>query len=437
MKVREPVAAGRYYPGSPGKLREMVAAFTAEGAVPKEAWGAYSPHAGYPYSGQVAGATLSRIKLPDTAIVLGPNHSGLGRPLSIMTRGAWRTPLGDTAIDEDLAASLLDASAYLEEDAAAHQYEHSVEVQLPFLQYLKPDIKIVPVVVGYESRDIVTAFGREIAAVLKETGREAVIIASGDMTHHEPEASARRKDNQAIEAILDLDAETLLERVARLDISMCGHATAACLIAAVRELGDARPELVEYTTSGPATGDYRSVVGYAGIIIKKAEPLTALARRAVEAYVRRGETVKPKDIIKAMREQAGVFVSIHQRGELRGCIGTISPSQPNIAAEIVANARSAATRDPRFEAVTPEELDSLDYKVDVLGNPEPVSGEDELDPRKYGVIVTSGYRRGLLLPDLEGVDTVAEQIDICRMKAGIGPDEPVALERFEVIRYEE
>ena len=164
-------------------------------------------------------------------------------------------------------------------------------------------------------------------------------------------------------------------------------------------------------------------------------PVAKLARDAVERFVREGEIVESKAATAEMKKRAGVFVSIHKHGQLRGCIGTFEPTRATVAEEIVANAISSATRDPRFHPVAPAELDSLDYSVDVLTHPEPVRDESELDARRYGVIVESGRRKGLLLPDLDGVDTVGRQIEICRMKAGISPDEPVQLHRFEVRRY--
>jgi len=136
-----------------------------------------------------------------------------------------------------------------------------------------------------------------------------------------------------------------------------------------------------------------------------------------------------------MKQKAGVFVSIHKLGQLRGCIGTFEPTQDNVAEETMVNAISSATQDPRFPPIAPDELDDLDYSVDVLTEPEPIDSQDQLDPKKYGVIVESGVRKGLLLPDLEGVDSVDYQIDICRQKAGIAPDEPIKLYRFEVKRY--
>lgn len=160
-----------------------------------------------------------------------------------------------------------------------------------------------------------------------------------------------------------------------------------------------------------------------------------LARAAVESYITFGKTIVPTELTDEMKEKAGVFVSIKKQGQLRGCIGTFEPTRKNIAEEIVNNAISSATGDPRFSPVKVSELDDLQYSVDILTRPEPVSGPDQLDPEVYGVIVESGFRRGLLLPDLEGVNTAEDQIRICKMKAGISADEPVQLYRFMVRRY--
>lgn len=164
-------------------------------------------------------------------------------------------------------------------------------------------------------------------------------------------------------------------------------------------------------------------------------PIVKLAKETVESYVREGKTPEPRELIPEMRGRAGVFVSIHKHGELRGCIGTFEPTKANVAEEIIANAISSASRDPRFPPVAASELGDLEYSVDILTQPERVKDTSQLEPKRYGVIVESGFRRGLLLPDLEGVDTVERQIEICRLKAGIGADEPVNLYRFEVNRF--
>jgi len=266
--IRNPVVSGQFYPASPSQLKAMIEEMVDEKAVKEDIIGLVSPHAGYIYSGPVAGAVISKIKFKDTFIIMGPSHTGMGKPFSIMTQGAWRTPLGEVEIDSELGGKLLATSSHLEEDHVAHQYEHSIEVQLPFLQYFKPDIKLVPIVLGYASGATYKEIGKDIARAIKELNKEVVIIASSDMTHYEPQESAQRKDNKAIEAILDLDEDELLKRVAELNITMCGYAPTVSLISAAKELGATEAELVRYQTSGDITGDYTAVVGYAGIIIK-------------------------------------------------------------------------------------------------------------------------------------------------------------------------
>ena len=266
--VRNPVVAGQFYPGTASQLKAMIEEMVDKKAKKKEVIGLISPHAGYIFSGPVAGAVISRIKFKDTFIIMGPNHTGSGKPLSIMTEGIWKTPLGEVEIDSELGKQILANSEYLQEDNAAHLYEHSIEVQLPFLQYFKPDIKLVPIVLAYASSAFYKEVGKEIAKSVKELNKKVVIIASSDMTHYEPQESAQRKDTQAIEAILELNEDELLKRIDELNISMCGYAPAVSLIVAAKELGASGAELVKYQTSGDIMGDYSSVVGYAGIIIK-------------------------------------------------------------------------------------------------------------------------------------------------------------------------
>ena len=267
--TREAAVAGQFYPGKPGELREMIAQMTDSKADRKEVMGVVSPHAGFVYSGPVAGAVFSHIKFTGTFIIIGPNHRGVGKPLSITTVGSWETPLGEVQIDSGLAKAILAASAGLEEDTLAHRYEHSLEVQVPFLQYFRPDVKIVPIVLAQAAPQVYQGIGRAIAATLKSRGEAAVIVASSDMTHYEPHESAKAKDKKAIDAILSLDADELVRRIGKYDISMCGYAPVICLIASALEMGSGKAELVKYQTSGDTSGDYSSVVGYAGIIISR------------------------------------------------------------------------------------------------------------------------------------------------------------------------
>ena len=168
---------------------------------------------------------------------------------------------------------------------------------------------------------------------------------------------------------------------------------------------------------------------------KQIHPIVKLAKESVESYVSQGKMLKLGELDAEMNEKAGVFVSIKKHGELRGCIGTFEPTRSNVAEEIVYNAIGSATHDPRFTSVMVSELGDLEYSVDILTSPDPVDSVDQLDPKKYGIIVEAGFRRGLLLPNLEGVDTVDMQVEICRAKAGISDDEPISLYRFEVRRY--
>lgn len=266
--IRNPVVAGQFYPASASELKSMIKGMVEEKAKKQEVIGLISPHAGYIYSGAVAGAVISRIKFKDTFIIMGPNHTGRGKPFSIMTEGRWKTPLGEVEIDSELGKKILANSRYLEEDEAAHLYEHSIEVQLPFLQYFSSEFKLVPIVLAPAEGAVYKEIGEAIARAVKELGRKVVIIASSDMTHYESQAWAEKKDTQAIEAVLALDEDKLLKRVDELNISMCGYGPAASLITAAKELGAKGAELVKYQTSGDTTGDYSSVVGYAGIIIK-------------------------------------------------------------------------------------------------------------------------------------------------------------------------
>jgi AmmeMemoRadiSam system protein B len=267
--IREAAVAGQFYPGWPKELKETIR-FMVNAHAPKiEAIGVVSPHAGYQYSGPVAGAVFSRIEFKSTFILIGPNHRGMGKPFSIMTGGSWKTPLGTVEINSGLAEAILAASGNLEDDSAAHRFEHSLEVQVPFLQYFKLDVMIVPILLSQASFSVYEEIGRALAKVLKQPGNEAVIVASSDMTHYEQHEKAKDKDKKAIEAILELDAAELARRIEQYGITMCGYAPAISLITAARELGAGKAELVKYQTSGETSGDYSSVVGYAGIIISR------------------------------------------------------------------------------------------------------------------------------------------------------------------------
>jgi len=264
--VREAAVAGQFYPGSRPALEHAVKDMIGPGPT-RKALGVMVPHAGYMYSGHVAGAVYGAVELPQTFIIIGPNHTGLGPAASIMTRGAWRLPGGDALINEALANSIISHSRVLSADDRAHLFEHSIEVQLPFLQYLVGEVNFVPVSLMLTSTDSCRDIGRALAAAIKAAQTPVLVVASSDMTHYESQVTAQEKDNLAIERLLALDPEGLLETVQENHISMCGVAPAATMLFACRELGANEARLVKYETSGDVTGDYNQVVGYAGVVV--------------------------------------------------------------------------------------------------------------------------------------------------------------------------
>ena len=269
VNVRPPAVAGRFYPGRPQELQRDLVSYLeepVEGQV--RAFGCVVPHAGYMYSGHVAGAVYARLELPARYVILCPNHTGAGHPLALNSEGAWSTPLGDAAIDAELAAALKARFKLLEDDTVAHRAEHSLEVQLPFLQRLRPGFTFVPICVGTANYEVLAALGEVIAGVVAEHREPVLVIASSDMNHYENDALTRVKDAKAIERILHLDVRGLYDVVHRERISMCGYAPTVAMLTAARRRGATSAELVKYATSGDISGDRDAVVGYAGIVVR-------------------------------------------------------------------------------------------------------------------------------------------------------------------------
>lgn len=263
--LRTPAVAGQFYPGQETELRRMLAEMLPTGIDKKPSIGVMSPHAGLVFSGKVAGQTLAGAVLPQKVVILGPNHHGAGHVAAVYQRGTWRTPLGDIPIAESLADRILNECPSMAADAAAHRFEHSLEVQVPFLQVLLPGIEIVPICLSRLPLGDLLAMGSGLARAVRDTHEHPLLLASSDMTHFESGEAARKKDFRAIERILDLDPEGLFETVMANHISMCGVMPTVVMLQAARELGATGAELVEYSNSGDVTGDQSDVVGYAGV----------------------------------------------------------------------------------------------------------------------------------------------------------------------------
>jgi AmmeMemoRadiSam system protein B len=269
IPIRPPAVAGRFYPRDPEVLREDVLTYLSQTPPQKaiSAVGCLVPHAGYMYSGHVAGAVFAALEIPELCIVLCPNHTGLGSALAIVSEGIWETPLGPVPVASDFATVLKQRCPVLLEDAAAHRSEHAAEVELPFLQILQPQLTFVPIALGTRQFAALEHLGLALADTIAAHRSPVLIVASSDMNHYESDAITRCKDQSAIEPILRLDARTLFDVVTQQHISMCGFGPAVAMLTAAKKLGGVSAELLKYSTSGDISGDRDAVVGYAGIIV--------------------------------------------------------------------------------------------------------------------------------------------------------------------------
>jgi len=378
-------------------------------------------------------------------------------------------------IDLELVAALLSAAQehqlpafplnreLVREYHATTDLDHGVLVPLYYLDKAGVDVPIVPIAMGLLPYEELYAFGHVIQEAADSLGRRVAVVASGDLSHRlTPKAPAgyapegAEFDQNICQALADLDLERLLglpknlvEKAGECGFrpifmvlgSLDGYAVKTTIHSYEGPFGVGYL-VAEFRPSGKDPGRELLDALFADRAARVSQRrqresvLVRLARESLEMSVRgQGEAKPPSPLPPEMAKAAGVFVSIKKHGELRGCIGTIEPTQRHVAAEIMENAISAGTRDPRFDPVTEDELDDLVYSVDVLGEPEPIESVEQLDPERYGVIVRRGHRSGLLLPNLEGIESAEEQVAIARRKAGIKEHEPVELERFEVIRY--
>jgi AmmeMemoRadiSam system protein B len=271
LAIRQPAVAGRFYPARPETLARDVDEYLAPRPSAEEkvenALGCVVPHAGYVYSGPVAGAVYRRLPARSSYVILCPNHTGRGAPLAMMSSGVWLTPLGKVSVDGGLAKAIQQGCHLVMEDAAAHADEHSLEVQLPFLQRTVKDFSFVPIAIGVGGYPSLESLGHGLAEAARHTQKPLLIVASSDMNHYEPDSITRVKDRKAIDKMLALDPQGLYDVLRREDISMCGYGPAIAMLTAAKELGARHAELAKYATSGDTTGDRSAVVGYAGIIV--------------------------------------------------------------------------------------------------------------------------------------------------------------------------
>lgn len=269
MPVRKPHVAGSFYPANSSELRQFCQTHLTSAVQPRKARAVILPHAGYIYSGKTAGLVLSRVSIPENVFLIGPNHFGSGSPFALVSKGQWETPLGQVSIETRFAAEILKAVPQIQADEPAHRYEHSLEVEIPFLQVKNPAVKIIPLIVG--TLDLESA--RQTALALGDclAGRPAdswLIVISTDMNHYESDEATRKKDRFALDAIENLDAGGLVRAVRNHRITMCGFVPVYMMLVMAGKLGIKKAELVNYTTSAEASGDTDRVVGYAGFVLQ-------------------------------------------------------------------------------------------------------------------------------------------------------------------------
>jgi len=267
--IRQPAVAGRFYPADASRLAAEVSGFLADAHAERSrrAVAVMVPHAGYVYSGGVAGRVFAGVEVPNTVVVLCPNHTGRGARIAVAPHGAWRLPGGNIPIDSELAAEILARVPDARADAEAHRFEHAIEVELPFLLARQPALKVVPIVLGHLSAAEAISLGEQLDQAVRAVGRPVLVVASSDMSHYLPDSETRAVDRVALEPLLALDPAALYRTVADNDISMCGFIPATAMLAYARAVGAGAPELVGYATSGDAFGDRERVVGYAGVVL--------------------------------------------------------------------------------------------------------------------------------------------------------------------------
>ncbi len=265
---RLPYVAGYFYPDDPDRLRNTIKSFTSEKEEKLKAIGLVAPHAGYEYSGPVAGRVYSTVEIPETVVVMSPAHHHINSLFALFDRGSWLTPLGEVKVEARLADLVAEETELISRDPEAHRKEHSVEVQVPFLQYLRPDVSIVPIMVSYQADwSELVRLGQALAVAVRKFGQPVLLVASTDMSHYVSKKVAEELDFKAIDFIRKLDPEGLVRVVTSFGISMCGYQPTAAMLVAARELEAREGRLINYQTSGERTGDYREVVGYAGLVI--------------------------------------------------------------------------------------------------------------------------------------------------------------------------
>jgi AmmeMemoRadiSam system protein B/AmmeMemoRadiSam system protein A len=436
-KIREPAVAGSFYPGSAQALRETVSEMLSKARPPEidgKVIGLISPHAGYVYSGQVAANAYRLVEgmTFDAVVIVAPSHHVYFEGSSVYAEGAYRTPLGDIPVEENLAKAVMDADDSIIFNPEAHRSEHSLEVQLPFLQMTVRDLKLVPIVMGDQSLANCRRLADAIVSSVR--GRNVLLVASSDLSHFHSYDEARRLDQVVIDDVTAYDYEALAEDLRSRRCEACGGGPIITVMMASRDLGATSAVKLAYANSGDVTGDRSQVVGYLaaalvgeasvgvdlGLTASEKARLLEIARNSIEAKLK-GETVTdPVCDSPRLNEKRGAFVTLTEKGQLRGCIGHIRGVYP-LCTTISRMAIAAATEDPRFPPVTADEFGQVSIEISVMTPLETITDPEKIEVGKHGIYIQKGYHSGLLLPQVAtdyGWDRY-EFLDHTCLKAGL------------------
>lgn len=423
--IRKSVIAGSWYPGNPDVLRTDIENFLAN--VPMETLDGtlvalVSPHAGYVYSGQVAAYSYKLLegKNFDSVIVIGPSHRAYFQGASVYSRGGYETPLGTVAVDEELADEIISYGEMIASVPAAHAQEHSVEIQLPFLQVVLGDFPFVPVVMGTQDQRTCEELSAAIAAAIK--GKNVLIIASSDLSHFHGYDRAVSMDSIALKYMGQMDWKGLLTDLSSGVCEACGGGPVATAIMVAQKRGADYAKVLKYANSGDVTGDRRGVVGYAAAVFYRKggkniserdrqvgvkldlnrhdqKNLLEIARTSIRCGLSGIDTPEFNIDSQVLKERRGAFVTLKKHGQLRGCIGSFEAESPLFKA-VEEMAQSAAFHDPRFPPVTAEELNDLEIEISALTPLKRIKSIDEIEVGIHGLYVIRGFYRGVLLPQV-------------------------------------
>lgn len=431
--VKEPSVAGMFYPADKNKLSELISHFLSE--VEKKSQqgrliALISPHAGYIYSGKIAAYGYKEIKDRDikNVILIGPSHHVGFTGASVYIKGGFKTPLGTVKINEKIAEALLNESADVRFYPDAYKKEHSLEVQLPFLQTVLKDFKIVPILIGSPTKKTFEHLVTELPEILDE---KTLLIASTDLSHFYDYNTAKEMDNKVIEAIAKLSTIETEHLIRTGKSELCGGYPVLITLEVAKRAGANLGVIYNYANSGDVTGDRNRVVGYASIGLyqsklteEEKKELLQLARNAIIENITNGNVLDKAVSNQKFKTERAVFVTIKRKGKLRGCIGHIQPIMP-LYQSVIKNAVAACSRDPRFPPMKEEELRDMEIEISILSPLKPLRDTEKVQVGKHGLYIVKGMKSGLLLPQVAtefgwNRETFLEQV--CT-KAGLRKDE--------------